>query len=344
MEFCFDVLKPLSRVFSDLFLYDGKDGETVFRYLVGCCLDRTSISEYCEDHTAVSADTVLKLGFVPLDAMTGACNRLLAVSARIGLKSGLFRGCSTSIDYHDVPYGGKGREYTVKTIVNGKVRRCYRYAVASLTGNKRFSAVAVQMYKSGNSNQELVDKLLDRSPAGFDPVLMDRGFAGVDVYDLVEGKGRDFLTPYKINGRTDELYKQSLLDGETVKMYRMRKAGGHWRSVYMHLLPHPSDEYHAYACSREDINVKEHYPFRWNEENMFKVLNCLKPVTSTTHESFRLLLFTISLILASLWKFLVRSKQHMTVKRFKKQLHTLLEVHTLDVDDPCQKNKTTAKG
>jgi hypothetical protein len=224
-----------------------------------------------------------------------------------------------------VPYGGKKREYTIKTIVKGKVRRCYRYAVSSITGNKRFLAAAVQMYKSGDSNRKLVAGLLGLSPPGFDPVLMDRGFAGVDVYDLVEERGRHFLTPYKINDRTDELYKESLLDGVTVKKYDIRKDGGRWRSVYMHLVPHPMDEYHAYASSRKDVNVKEYYPFRWNEENLFKTLNSLKPLTSTTHESFRLLLFTISLILASLWKLLVRSKQHMTVKTFKKRILPLLE-------------------
>lgn len=330
VEFCFCVLKPLSRVFSDLFVYSTRDGETVLRYLVGCCLDQTSISDYCVDHRAVSADTVLKLGYLPLEVMTRACNCLLQMSTRIGLKSGLFRGCSTSIDYHDVPYHGARRDYTFKTEVKGRVRRCYRYAVSSLTGNKRFSATAVWLYRQGDGNRKMVEKLLDVSPVGFDPVLMDRGFAGADVYDAVEERGRTFITPYKTNDRTDGMYKESLLDGVDVRLYHMRRYGGRWRSVYMHFVPSMEDEYHVLASNKGDIQARDVYRYRWGEENLFKTLECLRPVTSTTHESFRLLLFTISLILASLWKLLVRSKEHKTVKRFKKQLLAALEDHRLD--------------
>ena len=331
MEFCFDVLKPLSGEFSDLFVYSIKDGETVFRYLCGCCLDRTSISEYCETHRAVSADTVLKLGSVPLEAMTRACNKLLNMSVGVALESGLFRGCSTSIDYHDVPYHGRRRDYTFKTEVKGRVRRCYRYAVSSLTGNKRFAATGVQLYKQGTGNRKIVEKLLDSSPRGFDPVLMDRGFAGAEVYDAVEERGRCFITPYKINDRTDEMYKKSLLDGACVKPYNLRRNGGRWRSVYMHFVPSQEDEYHLLVSNNRDVQAHEVYRYRWAEENLFKTMECLKPLTSTVHESFRLLLFTISLILASLWKLLIRSKQHKTVRQFKKQLLTALENHKLDL-------------
>jgi IS4 transposase len=330
MEFCFDVLKPLSRRFSDLFVYSRRDGERVLRCLVGCCLDQTSISDYCEDHRAVSADTALKLGYVPLEAMTRACNVLLRMSVGIGLKTGLFKGCSTSIDYHDVPYHGERRDYTFKTEVKGRVRRCYRYAVSSLTGNKRFSATAVQLYRQGDGNRKMVEKLLDASPRGFDPVLMDRGFAGADVYDAVEERGRTFITPYKVNDRTDGMYKESLLDGITVRLYNLRRNGGRWRSVYMHFVPSREDEYHVLASNEKDIQAREVYRYRWGEENLFKTLECLRPVTSTTHESFRLLLFTISLILASLWKLLVRSKEHRSVRRFRKQLLAALEDHGRD--------------
>lgn len=336
MEFCFNVLKPLSKVFSRLFVYSRRDGETILRYLAGCCLDQTSISDYCKTHKAVSADTVLKLGGLPLEAMTRACNVLLEASVEMGLRSGLFKGCTTSIDYHDVPYFGERRDYTVKAEVDGRVRRCYRYAVSSLTGNKRFYATGVRLYRQGDGNRGTVEWLLDRSPMGFNPVLMDRGFAGTDVYDAVERRGMDFITPYKINDRLDEMYKESILDGVTVRPYNLRKNGGRWRSVYMHFVPNPKYEYTVLASNKKNVQAREVYRYRWGEENLFKTLKQLKPVTSTTHESFRLLLFTVSLILASLWKLLVRSKEHKTVKQYRKQLLATLEHHrlnmTLDLD------------
>jgi IS4 transposase len=331
MVFCFDVLKPLSARFSDLFVYSRRDGETVFRYLAGCCLDRTSISDYCVDHRAVSADTVLKLGYMSLEAMTRACNILLQTSAEIGLRSGLYKGCSTGIDYHDVSYHGRRRDYTFKTEVKGRVRRCYRYAVVCLTGNKRFLATGVHLYKQGDGNRKTVEKLLDVSPGGFDPVLMDRGFAGVEVYDAVEERGRSFITPYRICDRTDELYKKSLLDGACVRRYNLRKNGGGWRSVYMHFVPSLEDEYHVLVSNRKDVQARDVYRYRWGEENLFKTMESVRPVTSTVHESFRLLLFTVSLILASLWKLLVRNREHKTVRQFKKQLLAALESYRLDL-------------
>lgn len=341
MLFCFHVLKPLSRVFARIFGLSMKDGETRLRYLVGCCLDNTSISAYCEDHKAVSADTILKLGLLPINEMTRKCNQLLNVSSMIALKSGLYKGSDLSIDYHDIVYSGERTPYTIKTIVSGKIRRCHRCGVLSVTGNKRFHALKVQPYKSGNSNQEIVRKLLTGAPTGFDNVLMDMYFCGADVYDEVERNNRNFITPYKINDTIDELYKQGLLDGETVKPYYVRKDAGKskWKRIYLHLTPDPEDEYHPYASNLQDIKIEEHYPYRWNEENLFKLKNCVKPTTSTTHDSFRLLLFTITLILASLWKLLVRSREHITIKRFRKKLLETIEKYTFTLS---KADKTTA--
>ena len=330
MVFCFHVLKPLSLVFAKIFGFSEKDGETRFRYLVGCCLDNTSISDYCKDHMAVSADTILKLGKLPLKEMTRKCNRLLSVSSGMALKSALYKGSDLSIDYHDIVYSGVRTLFTIKTIVAGKIRRCHRFGVLCVTGNKRFCALGVEPYKSGTPNREIVRKLLTQAPTGFDTVLMDMFFCGTGVYDEIERNDRNFITPYKINDTIDELYRESLLDGETVKPYHVRKDAGksHWKSIYLHLIPDPDDEYHPYASNLKDIKIKEHYPHRWNEENLFKSKNCVKPVTSTTHDSFRLLLFTITLILASLWKLLVRSRQHITIKRFRKKLLETINEYT----------------
>ncbi|WP_230743378.1 transposase [Methanooceanicella nereidis] len=303
----------------------GKDGEVVFRYLVGCCLDNTSISDYCRDHKAVCSSTVLKLGRVPVEEMAGNCNRLIRETMRMALRSGRYRNCDTSLDYHDMPYHGRRKEHTIKVLVNGKYRRCYRFAVSSLTARDRFLATGIQLYKEGDGNLLMVDRLLDTVPGGHDLVLMDRYFCGVDVFNRVEEKGMHYLTPYKTNNRIDELYLESLLDGETVKPYKMRKKGAEKKKVNIHLVAYPEEEYRAYVSDLTDRGIEERYTYRWNIENLFKVMKWLKPVTSTTRESFRLLLTTIALILASLWKLLVITKQHVTVKRFKKQLETILQ-------------------
>jgi hypothetical protein len=342
MGFCFAFLKPLCREFAELFVYDKRSGERVFRSLIGTVVDGTSISAYCKDHPAVSADTVLKLGNLPLNVMVGKCNRLLKANAVHALRSGLYRGSDSSIDHHNIVYFGDKTEWTMNTIVDGKLRTVHRYAVACVTGHKRFLALAVQPCKKGLPNHVVVHKLLEDIPPMFDPVLMDKYFCSADVYREVKNLDRRFLTPYKVNERIDELYLQSLQDGETVKPYDMvgRKSG--WLTVSLHLVPDEEYEYRAYASNNPSLVAEEHYPLRWGIENLFKTKNGLDPVTSTTHESFRLLLFVLTLIVASLWKLLIRTKNHMTLRHFKKQVLQMIEEHSfLDKLPTSKKNKAT---
>jgi len=336
MLFCFEKLKSLSSEFSRVFDYSEKDGETRFRYLVGTCLDNTSISEYCERHKAVSADTILKLGNMPVAEMVEKCNRLIRVATKIGLQSGMFKGCDASIDFHDVKCNGKRTEHSLKTMVDGKIQRCFRFAVSAITGRKRFLITGIQLYRENDSNMVMVDRLLDTVPDEYKLILMDRFFCGVDVFNRVEERGKHYLTPYKINNTTDELYLESLLDGEKVKPYQMRKGSLGYKTVNMYLEPHPDDEYHAYTSDLKDIIIDEHYPFRWNIENQFRTKQMVKPVTSTTHESFRVLLITIALILACLWKILVLAREHITVKTYKRELLAALQT-TLLFDDAIRK-------
>jgi hypothetical protein len=340
MEFCFAFLKSLCTEFAELFVYDESSGERVFRSLVGAVVDGTSISAYCKDHPAVSADTVLKLGNLPLDVMVGMCNRLLKANAVHALRLGLYRGSDSSIDHHSIVYFGDKTECTMNTIIDGKLRTVHRYAVAGVTGHKRFLALSVQPCKKGMPNHTIVHKLLEDIPKSFDPVLMDKYFCSADVYREFENSGRRFLTPYKINERIDEMYLQSLRDGETVKPYRLRGRRGGWVTVSLHLVP-TEDEYRVYASNNPDLAVEEHYPLRWGIENLFKTKNELGPVTSTTHESFRLLLFTLTLIVASLWKLLVRTKTHTTLRHYAKQILQMLEEHSFLDKLPGETNKAT---
>lgn len=343
MFFCYGKLKSLSKEFSRIFGYSRKDGELRFGYLIGACLNNTSISDYCVDNKKVSADTILKLGRIPLESMVEKCNRLIGVSVRMGLRSGVYRNCDLSVDYHDMPYHGKKNDSTIKVLVKGKYRRCYRYAVSALTGPGRFLCTGINMYKEGMGNAVMVESLLNTVPEKYGLVLMDRYFTGVDVFDIIEEKNRDFLTPYKINNKTDQLYLASLLDGKKVKPYIMRKHNDKGsKKVNMYLEPDENDEYHAYVSNLKKVLIKDHYPFRWNIENAFKTMITLKPVTSTTHESFRILLMTLSLILASLWKFLVIMKEHITIKKFKKRLSEILyDINNEDVSD--RSNRKTVK-
>ncbi len=339
--FCSRSLKPLSRLFSELFLLDEKDGWKRLLYLAGCSLDRTSIEDYCKVHHAMSPDVVLKLGRISVEEMAEKCNMLLRLSARLALKTGLYRNHDLSIDYHDVVYSGKKNPYTVNVLKGDKMKRCLRYGVCGLTQRESFLALAIQPYKPGVTNALMVTRLLEDLPSSPGLVLMDRFFSSVDVYNAIEAMGKDFLTPYKLNDRTDEMYKESILDGVTVKDYLMRSRTGGDRMVKMHFQYDPDNEYYAYVSNLAEIDIKAHYPYRWNIENCLKTKNMVDAITSSTSMAYRLLLETISLILANLWKLLVKTRPvYVTMKAFIR----MLEHHILTIEDGIMENDTRDKG
>lgn len=283
----------------------------------------------------MSPDVVLKLGRISVEEMTEKCNILLRSSARSALRTGLYRDHDLSIDYHDVVYSGRKNTHTVNVLKLDKMRRCLRYGVASLTKKESFLAVAIQPYKPGVTNANMVERLLDGLSGDMSPglVLMDRFFTGVDVFNKIEDRDKSFLTPYKLNDRIDELYKESLLDDKTTKEYLMRSRTGGDKMVKMHFEPDPDNEYYAYVSNLEDIAIKDHYPFRWNIENCFKIKNMVDAVTSSTSLSYRILLETISLIIANLWKLLVKTTNIGTMKDFKRKLTIEIlrqDMNTLD--------------
>jgi hypothetical protein len=326
--FCSRSLKPLSRLFSKLFHLDERDGWKRLLYLVGCSLDATSIEDFCMTHHAMSPDVVLKLGRISVEEMRWKCNELLGLSARMALKTGLYRGHDLSIDFHDVVYSGRKNEYTVNVLKGDKMKRCLRYGVCGLTQQRSFLALAIQPYKPGVTNAMMVTRLLEDLPCSPRLVLMDRFFSSVDVYNAVEAAGKDFLTPYKLNDRTDELYKESILDSVTVKDYLMRSRTGGDRIVKMHFQYDQDNEYYAYVSNLAEVDIRAHYPYRWDIENCLKAKNMVDAVTSSTSMAYRLLLETISLILANLWKLLVKTRPiHVTMKAFIRLLehHLALE-------------------
>ncbi len=135
------------------------------------------------------------------------------------------------------------------------------------------------------------------------------------------------------------MYLQSLRDGETVKPYRLRGRQADGSTVSLHLVPQGTS-IRVYASNNPLLPVEEHYPLRWGIENLFKTKNGLGPVTSTTHDSFRLLLFTLTLIVASLWKLLVRTKTHDS-PTLQKPGSTLIETLSFLDRLPAETNKAT---
>jgi hypothetical protein len=337
---CKKSLKRYARRFSCLFCL-GEDGGGIFFSLVGCCLNRTSIDDLNSD-SSPCPDVVLKLGRLPLDVMTAKCNLLLDESFEQARRMRLFRPDDVlCLDFHDVVYHGRRQEYSVKVLKDGRKRRVFRYGVAGVGRKKMFYTSRIRPCKTGEDTGDIVKGLLwDQEPQR---VLMDRFFGSVKVFDTVEALGREYIVPCKQTDKMDELYKKSLQTGERCLRHTMRKHGGGKKQVDVHFL---DDEDYEYTSYYSNIAVQDNetdmilaiYKIRWNIENQFKKKNEVQAKTSSPSPSYRLLLETIGYLLCNLWRLIVNTVQHVTMKKLARILFTLLR---LIQDEPSPNSDKT---
>lgn len=327
---CVKRLKLYARRFSDLF-YQGVGGEDVFFSLAGCCLNRTSIDDLNND-SGPCPDVVLKLGRLPLDLMVRKCNLLLDESFRQAKSMRLFCDADVScLDFHDVVYHGRGQEYTIKTVKDGRGRRVFRYCVAGVARRGMFYTSRIRPCKKGEDTGDIVNALLwDQAPRR---VLMDKFFGSVKVFDIVEVLGKEYIVPCKQTDRMDELYKKSLLSGKRCQEHTIRKHGGGRKRVNVYF---QEDEDYEYTSYYSNMVVKDKdedadtalavYKIRWNIENQFKKKNEVQAKTSSPSPSYRLLLETIGYLLCNLWRLIVNTVQPVPMKKFGRILCMLLQL------------------
>lgn len=293
-----------------------RKGDGIFKRLILCCLQGISIEEYCRWDPGMGADVVLgALNHVPLDKMERLCNDLLKVQAKEAKKRRLFTGMDLSVDLYDTVYNGKKDEYVFHAYrdVKGKMRPNHRYGLVSVTGSRFFFALGILPLARGDRAGVVVDRLLGiGEDVDFNPgaVLMDRGFYSVEVFEAVEKYGYKYVVPGKSGDRMDELYKKSLLDGSLrgqYTMYGKTENGKRKKPLTVYFQEDPEFEYNSFFTNldTEDVEIlATRYAKRGNIENNIKAKNRVKPRTSSTHLQYRLVLQTISLILANLWRYM----------------------------------------
>ncbi|WP_230743376.1 transposase [Methanooceanicella nereidis] len=305
-----------------------------------------SIEMFHDEYGGVSPDVVLSsVNKISLEMMEKVCNRLLKLSVRMAGGARMFvRTKNVSIDYHDVLYYGKSTPFTVKTLEGhkGKRRRCHRYGVASVTGKCFYQAVSIMGARKGVSNLEIVKGLLEdvgRNPVlknRVGVVLMDKFFAGVDVINYLESNDHLYIMPFKHSKTLDRLYENARRTGIFHALYHMRKkdpGNSVWKTVNVYFIPVEDEEgYYAYISNIETPPGMEWildmiYRGRWNIEVNFKVKKVVKPTTSSKNPAYRILLETISLILANLWKQLeIRiTDRPLRQKQYDLTLHKLIQ-------------------
>lgn len=319
-----DVLKPFSELLAGWFCERERDAWSIMLSLVGCCLKGMCIEEFHREYGGASPDVVLKFRKVPVRDMTRFCNRLLRESIRMAKKCRVLTGFFC-VDYTDVEYYGAPAPYTFNAYKEAggkkKIRRGFRYGVSCMARPGARYFLGVMPYRKGVGVNKTVKYLAKQAAHDVDWTLsmFDKGFVNMDSFDTLEGMGKDYVLPFRKNKTLDKLWKGR----DILVEYKMRKHGGGWKLVNILL---ETDEckkkqYRAYVYPlgitlTEAKRRARLYRYRWNQETGHRCRKYCAAWTKSPSASYRLLLFTISLLVSNLWFLLKQTGNQVTQTGF----------------------------
>lgn len=322
-----DVLKPFSCLLASWFCESKKDAWSILLSLVGCCLSNCCIEEFHDEYGGASPEVVLKFTWESVERMTRFCNLLLRESIRMAKRARLFRDSYFCADYTDVIYSGRPGEYTLNVLETGKakmkLRRAFRYGVSCVVRPGARYFLGVTPYKKGDGVRNTVSLLtgLTVGEVDFTLSMFDKAFATLEVFQDLEDMGKEYVLPYRKNKQLDKMWngENKLVD------YIIRKNGGvGCKPVKMYLQKDDEDGYHAYVFPEKTRleEAEKHvkiYRARWNQETGFRCRKKTMAWTKSPSASYRLLLFTISLLLSNLWFFLKQTGNNIRQNSFKRR-------------------------
>lgn len=265
------------------------------------------------------------------------CNLLLSESFRMAKRARLFDDGIFCVDYTTVYYSGRQGEYTLKVMQEAKgkkkKRRGFMYGVSCVVrpGNRYFTGV--MPYKKGDGVDKTVGYLMERMLAEFSLSMFDKGFINCDAFQRLENEDKDYVLPFKRNKQLDQAW-----GGVDVLIeYRLRKHGGGGKLVSILLMKDEEKEcgYRAFVfplgISMEEAKKRaDLYRLRWQQEIGFKCRNKVRAWTKSPSTSYRLILFTISLLVSNLWFFLKQTGNRIRQTSFR--LHFFCTVLTAQVE------------
>lgn len=320
-----DVLKPFSELLGDWFCESRRDAWSILLSLVGCCLKEMCIEEFYRDYGGATPDVVLKFGRVPVKEMNRFCNRLLRESIWMANKHRVLTGFFCA-DHTDVYYYGRPAPYTFNAYKETggqkkKIKRAFRYSVSCLSrpGTRYF--LGVTPYRKGDGVKKTVKFLAKQAALDVDWTLsmFDKGFVNLDAFNVLEGMEKEYVLPFRKNKTLDRIWK-----GEDILIdYTMRnhKGGSKQVSILLEKAKDKEKRYQAYVFPRgiSLTEAKEQarlYRYRWNQETGHRCRKYCAAWTKSPSASYRLLIFTISLMVSNLWFLLKQTGNQITETSF----------------------------
>ena len=274
------------------------------------------------------------------DHMLSRCSRMVTRSMLQARRHGMLRRpIDVAIDEHDIPSYAKvmNMAYAVFSRYKKGTKKFHRLATLHCVVDGHRLTLGVEVVRREDDTAGTVRRLLWRARRRgirMSSITIDRGFHSVDVMEAIKATGIPLVMPAVRLARIKGAIKEyGAGERGAVSTHAMTNSAGRSASYTLAILErearekkyagmtpedrrlaelHDKDaqvrQYYVFATTMSDAwiggdphRVAEFYRRRWGIENSYKSYEAMRPRTTSTDYSVRILLWFIPFILYNVW-------------------------------------------
>jgi hypothetical protein len=335
VDSCLD-LKPFACHYGDRLDFP-RSAEYFFEMLY-CCVDGTSLdARYNDGDGTLCPDAFFRhMKKYDIDDSCRAGNELLKMSYDALCMSGWQppEYVYVAIDFNNVQTWSVKDMFVHKRLGKKETgsSRVHRYATIALVSPGFRFTLAVVPVRNTDPGWDVVRRLvrLASEILQVDCVLLDREFYDSDVYQILEDLRMDYIGHVRRCKGMNTKYYESLMMAERSASYMMSAQSKRYE-IELYFKQEDEKDYDFMVVTSNKLVAPyeidllfEAYQTRWNIENTYNEANQFKARTNTLQHAYRLILYTLSHLIANFLTIL-RTRGKLTRNNMKKIVKHLIE-------------------
>jgi Transposase DDE domain len=338
VDSCLD-LKPFAYRF--MARLDFPRSSEYFFEMLSCSVDQSSLDgRYNDGEGELCPDAFFHhIRKFDVDDAARTCNELLKMSFECLCRSGwkVPDQVYVAIDFNNVETWAVKDVFVHKRLGKKETgsSRVHRYASVALVSLGFRFTLAVVPVKNTDPGWDVVRRLLRlaRDMVHIDCVLLDREFYDSDVYQMIMDMGLEYIGHVRKSKKMGRIYFQAVLRGERNASYHINYAQSKRYEIELYFKDGEEDDNYDFMVITSNKQVTpfeidllfEAYEARWNIENTYCEAKQFKARTNTVQHAYRLILYTLSHLLANLLMIMRTQVKRFTRLNMKKMVKLLLD-------------------
>ena len=317
-----------------------------FFEMLQCSVDKTSLDErYKDGDGELCPDAFFcYLTKYDVDDATRVSNELLSMSFDCLCRSGwkVPSQVYVAIDYSNEETWSVKDIYVHKKLGKKDIgsRRVHRYASIALVCRGLRFTLAIVPVKKNDPGWDVVRRLLllARNMVRIDCVLLDREFYDSEVYQMINDLDMEYIGHVRKSKSMGRIYFESIQEGERNASYLMNALKPIRQEIELYFKDSDEDDDYDYMILTSNKLVTpleidllfDAYIARWNIENTYTEAKQFKAKTNTVQHAYRLILYSLSHLLANLLMIMRTTVKRFTKIRFTRSNMKKMVKHLLD--------------